>query len=61
MSQKYNERAIREGLGETLYVSESTTFHWFSVDTVGNVEKNYDPDAHAKNYNKAIITIKPTI
>jgi hypothetical protein len=61
MSEKYKERAIREGLGETLYVSESTTFRWFSVDTVGNVEKNYDPDAHAKNYSEAVITIKPAI
>lgn len=60
-SQKYLERAIREGRGQTLHVSESTTFYWFSVDTNGNVEKNYKPDGKGKNYNKAVINIIPAI
>ena len=42
---------IREGAA-TLTVPIGTTIHWFSVDSAGNVEKNYKPDGKGKNDNK---------
>ena len=42
-SPRYEATEFREP-GEVFHVTETTTFHWFSVDTAGNVEKNYDPD-----------------
>ncbi|WP_229402363.1 M14 family metallopeptidase [Micromonospora okii] len=50
-STLYGSAGIREG-GETLTVPAGTTIHWFSVDAAGNVEKNYRPDGHGKNFNK---------
>lgn len=40
-------------------MTETTTFHWFSVDTAGNIEKKYDPDKPGKRdkYRRATITI----
>jgi hypothetical protein len=36
----YAAAGIREP-GEALTVPAGTTIHWFSVDSAGNVEKNY--------------------
>ena len=57
-STLYGSAGIREG-GETLTVPEGTTIHWFSVDSAGNVEKNYRPDGKAKNFNKALAVVAP--
>ena len=56
-SPRYEATEFREP-GQVFHVAETTTFHWFSVDAAGNVEKNYDPDKNnGKNYRKATITI----
>lgn len=58
-SSRYQASGIREG-GESFLVESTTTFHWFSVDPAGNVERNYKPDGpFSKNYRKATITIRP--
>jgi len=49
-SELYGAAGIREG-GETITVPAGTTVSWFSVDSAGNVEKNYKP-GKGKNYNK---------
>lgn len=46
---------IREP-GEVLSVPVGTTIHWFSVDSAGNVEKNYRPDGSGTNFNKMKVT-----
>ena len=56
-SPRYEATDFREP-GQLFHVTETTTFHWFSVDAAGNVEQNYDPDKnHGRNYRKATITI----
>ncbi|MFG2062410.1 M14 family zinc carboxypeptidase [Micromonospora sp. NPDC048871] len=57
-SPRYKATEFREP-GEVFHVTETTTFHWFSVDAAGNIEKNYDPSKADKrnNFNKATITI----
>jgi hypothetical protein len=55
-SSRYNVRAFRE-TGETLFVSETTTFRWFSVDSAGNIEQNYDPSGHSSNYRKQTVKV----
>ena len=57
-SPRYKQTEFREP-GQTLHVTETTTFRWFSVDTAGNVEQNYDPEKNGRreNYRKATITI----
>jgi len=56
-SPRYEATEFREP-GQVFHVTETTTFHWFSVDAAGNVEKNYDPDKnHGNNYRTATITI----
>jgi hypothetical protein len=52
-STLYASAGIREG-GELLTVPVGTKIHWFSVDSAGNVEKNYRPDGKGKNFNKTI-------
>ena len=47
---------VREG-AESITILETTTVHWFAVDAAGNIEKNYDPESNANNYNKARVTI----
>lgn len=47
---------VREG-AESITIFETTTVHWFAVDSAGNIEKNYDPESNANNYNKARVTI----
>ncbi|SNT37691.1 Chitobiase/beta-hexosaminidase C-terminal domain-containing protein [Asanoa hainanensis] len=56
-SPRYEATEFREP-GQIFHVTETTTFHWFSVDAAGNVEGNYDPDKNGKNYRKATITIR---
>jgi hypothetical protein len=57
-SPRYEATEFREP-GQTLHVTESTTFRWFSVDTAGNIEQNYDPTKNEtrRNYREATITI----
>ncbi len=54
-SAMYGAAGVREA-GETLVVPAGTTIHWFSVDSAGNVERNYKPDGSGKNFSK--ITVK---
>ncbi|MFI6265249.1 M14 family metallopeptidase [Micromonospora sp. NPDC051006] len=58
-SPRYAATEFREP-GQVFHVTETTTFHWFSVDSAGNIEQNYDPTKNDKrnNYRKATITIK---
>ncbi|MBQ0902102.1 M14 family zinc carboxypeptidase [Micromonospora sp. U21] len=58
-SPRYEATEFREP-GEVFHVTETTTYHWFSVDAAGNIEQNYDPTKNDKrnNYRKATITIR---
>ena len=47
---------VREG-AESITILETTTVNWFAVDAAGNIERNYNPDGNANNYNKARVTI----
>ena len=51
----YAAGGIREP-GEVLTVPAGTTVHWFSVDSAGNVEKNYRPDGSGNNFNAQTIS-----
>ena len=57
-SPRYKATEFREP-GETLHVTQTTTFKWFSVDAAGNVEQGYDPAQEAKRdrFRTATITI----
>ncbi|RZT79276.1 chitobiase/beta-hexosaminidase-like protein [Micromonospora violae] len=57
-SPRYAATEFREP-GQVFHVTETTTFRWFSVDSAGNIEKNYDPTKNDKrnNYRSATITI----
>ncbi|MFF0467264.1 M14 family metallopeptidase [Micromonospora zamorensis] len=57
-SPRYAATEFREP-GQVFHVTETTTFRWFSVDSAGNIEKNYDPTKKDKrnNYRTATITI----
>ncbi|MBQ1035298.1 M14 family metallopeptidase [Micromonospora sp. C81] len=57
-SPRYAATEFREP-GQVFHVTETTTFRWFSVDSAGNIEKNYDPTKTDKrnNYRTATITI----
>ncbi|MEV0729180.1 M14 family metallopeptidase [Polymorphospora sp. NPDC050346] len=56
-SPRYESTDFREP-GQVFHVTETTTFRWFSVDTAGNVEKNYDPEnGNRNNYRSATITV----
>jgi hypothetical protein len=57
-SPRYEATEFREP-GQTLHVTQTTTFRWFSVDTAGNIEQNYDPTMTEarRNYRQATITI----
>jgi hypothetical protein len=54
-SSLYGIGGIREA-GERLTVPSGTTVHWFSVDSAGNVERNYRPDGTGRNYQRAVAT-----
>jgi len=58
-SPRYKQTEFREG-PEELWVEQTTTFKWFSVDAAGNVEPaGYDPSnpATADNYRSETIKI----
>jgi hypothetical protein len=55
-STLYESAGVREG-GALLTIPDGTKVHWFSVDSAGNVEKNYRPDGNGKNFNKAVATL----
>jgi hypothetical protein len=55
-SSLYGLGGIREG-GERLTVPAGTMVHWFSVDSAGNVEKNYRPDGTGRNYQKGVAAL----
>jgi Zinc carboxypeptidase/PA domain/Chitobiase/beta-hexosaminidase C-terminal domain len=57
-STLYGSAGIREG-GEMLQVDEGTTVHWFSVDSAGNVERNYRPDGKGRNFGKGVAVLAP--
>jgi hypothetical protein len=57
-STMYASAGIREG-GELLQVPSGTTVHWFSVDSAGNVERNYVPDGKKKNFGKGVAVLAP--
>lgn len=59
-SPRYEATEFREP-GQVFHLTETTTFHWFSVDTAGNIERNYDPSDNdtRDNYRKATITVAP--
>lgn len=53
-STLYAPSGIREG-AEVLTVPTGTQINWFSVDSAGNVEKNYRPDGNGRNYSKTTV------
>ncbi|MFF5177793.1 M14 family metallopeptidase [Micromonospora sp. NPDC000316] len=59
-SPRYAATEFREP-GQVFHLTETTTFNWFSVDSAGNIEKNYDPTKNDKrnNYRTATIKIEP--
>jgi Zinc carboxypeptidase/Chitobiase/beta-hexosaminidase C-terminal domain len=56
-SPRYEATEFREP-GETLHITETTTFKWFSVDAAGNVERNYDPTRSDSRDRYQTATIK---
>ncbi|MFC6015724.1 M14 family metallopeptidase [Plantactinospora solaniradicis] len=58
-SPRYEATEFREP-GQVFHVTRTTTFRWFSVDSAGNVENNYDPAKNDKRnkYRTATITIR---
>jgi len=57
-SPMYAAAGIREG-GELLQVPAGTTVNWFSVDSAGNVERNYVPNGKGKNFGKGVAVLTP--
>ncbi|MFU8872790.1 M14 family metallopeptidase [Micromonospora sp. SL4-19] len=57
-SPRYTATEFREP-GQVFHVTETTTFNWFSVDSAGNIEQNYDPKNNdtRNNYRTATITV----
>ncbi|WP_036411317.1 M14 family metallopeptidase [Micromonospora parva] len=56
-SPRYAATEFREP-GQVFHVTETTTFRWFSVDSAGNIEKNYDPTKNDRRNNYRTATIK---
>ncbi|MET8230370.1 M14 family metallopeptidase [Micromonospora sp. NPDC005298] len=56
-SPRYAATEFREP-GQVFHVTETTTFRWFSVDSAGNIEKNYDPTTNDRRNNYRTATIK---
>jgi hypothetical protein len=44
-------------LDETLSFSVDTTVTWFSIDSAGNIENNYNPNGTKKNYNRVFVDV----
>lgn len=57
-SPMYASAGLREG-GELVQVPSGATVHWFSVDSAGNVERNYRPDGNGTNFSKASAVLTP--
>ena len=55
-STMYGTEGLREG-GARITVPSGTAVNWFSVDSAGNVERNYRPDGKAKNYSKGVAVV----
>ncbi|MEU9828095.1 chitobiase/beta-hexosaminidase C-terminal domain-containing protein [Micromonospora chersina] len=55
---RYPATEFREP-GQVFHVTETTTFRWFSVDSAGNIEQNYDPSDNDRrnNYRRATFTV----
>ncbi len=53
-STLYASAGIREG-AETITVPAGTRINWFSVDSAGNVEKNYKPDGSGTNFSTTTV------
>ena len=53
-STLYSSSGIREG-AEVITVPAGTTIKWFSVDSAGNVEKNYKPDGSGSNHSTTTV------
>ena len=47
-SPVYESAGIREG-GEAITITTTTTIKWYSVDSSGNVERNYQPGTNGSN------------
>ncbi|MEO3769252.1 M14 family metallopeptidase [Micromonospora sp. B9E7] len=56
-SPRYAATEFREP-GQVFHVTETTTFRWFSVDSAGNIERNYDPTKKDKRNNYRTATIR---
>lgn len=56
-SPRYAATEFREP-GQVFHVTETTTFRWFSVDSAGNIEKNYDPTTNDRRNNYRTATIR---
>jgi hypothetical protein len=44
-------------LDETLTFDVDTTVTWFSIDSAGNIENNYDPNGTKKNFNRVFVDV----
>ena len=53
-SPLYSSTGIREGT-EVITVPAGKTIKWFSVDSAGNVEKNYKPDGSGSNHSTTTV------
>ncbi|MFI6784517.1 M14 family metallopeptidase [Micromonospora sp. NPDC050276] len=56
-SPRYAATEFREP-GQVFHVTETTTFRWFSVDSAGNIERNYDPTRNDRRDNYRTATIR---
>jgi hypothetical protein len=52
-SERYDRNGIREG-GKKLTIPAGATVKWFSVDTAGNIEGDYDPSTNQNYRQKAV-------
>lgn len=53
-STLYAAAGVREDR-ETLTVPAGTVIQWFSVDSAGNIEGNYNPAGRGENFNRATV------
>ncbi|NEE00782.1 M14 family zinc carboxypeptidase [Phytoactinopolyspora halotolerans] len=56
-SPRVESAGLREGAAPIELEPGRYTVHWFSVDAAGNVEGNYDPNGHARNYRRGVVLI----
>ena len=55
-SPQIGSAGIRQ-LDETLSFTVDTTVNWFSIDSAGNIENNYNPNGSKKNYNRVFVDV----